>query len=566
MSASLQKQNIVSNFRQISSNKLILAVSCYLVLILNYPFLAKTFSAIVNSADYNVLFLISVPVLFICVFNIIQSMIAIGGFLKPVLIAMVVISSIIAYATLNYGTVFDFAMVQNVVESDSAEAFSYVNLTAIVFILMFGVVPALFIALAKIKKQSILTACINRSKVIGLCIIIVGLIGFSYFANYASVGRNNRDLVHYITPFKLFDASYKYATRHFFSPPREFLELDSTPFLKSSNGNPRVTVVLLGETARAQNFSLNGYEKDTNRFTKDLEIVSFLNISSCGTATAVSVPCMFSRLSKSEYDKQIANSQQNALDVAHLAGVDVLWIDNNNGSCKGVCNRISHIEISPDSQSKYCDGEYCLDEILLTELDKKLKNITHKDTLIVMHMMGSHGPTYYRRYPTNKRIFEPDCPRSDIQNCTNEELVNSYDNTISYTDFVVSQVISRLLQLDESTGSQSTMLYVSDHGESLGEKGVYLHGLPYAFAPAEQTHVPLLFWQDPENSSFSLDCLQNQAQLIASHDNFFDTLLGVLSVQSKLYQKHNDLIAKCKGDSRIAFKQGYGIQTNEETK
>jgi lipid A ethanolaminephosphotransferase len=200
-----------------------------------------------------------------------------------------------------------------------------------------------------------------------------------------------------------------------------------------------------------------------------------------------------------------------------------------------------------------CDGEYCLDEALLLPLADKLKHLTHQDTLIVLHMMGSHGPTYFKRYADKQRLFTPDCQRSDIQNCSHQSLVNTYDNTIAYSDFVLSEIILQLDALAVVENVQTTMLYVSDHGESLGEKGLYLHGMPYALAPTEQTHVPLLLWQNDAQASSNVECLQAVSSEPISHDNLFDMLLGITSVRSTTYQADSDILAKCRtSDSRLA--------------
>jgi lipid A ethanolaminephosphotransferase len=262
---------------------------------------------------------------------------------------------------------------------------------------------------------------------------------------------------------------------------------------------------------------------------------------------------MFSRLTHNQYDKVVAYSQQNVIDIAQLGGMDVLWIDNNNGSCKGVCTRVNTIEIEPTTANEYCDDEYCLDEALLGPLSNKLKQLSTKNTLIVLHMMGSHGPTYYRRYPKDKRVFTPDCARSDIQHCSTESLVNTYDNTIAYTDFVLNEIISQLTSLAHNSGRKTSLLYVSDHGESLGEKGAYLHGLPFAFAPKEQTHVPMIFWNNALSENYNLSCLKRQTGEVASHDNLFDTLLGITNITSRTYQAENDLISPCENPKYLAL-------------
>ena len=166
-------------------------------------------------------------------------------------------------------------------------------------------------------------------------------------------------------------------------------------------------------------------------------------------------------------------------------------------------------------------------------------------------MIGSHGPTYYKRYPKDKRVFTPDCQRSDIQNCSQEELLNTYDNTIAYTDFVLSKVITEMSVLAAKESIETSVLYVSDHGESLGEKGVYLHGLPYTFAPDEQTHIPMIYWADNQQTDVNLNCLNQMSDTPLSHDNIFDTLLSIMSIRSKAYINDNDSFINCKSLSVI---------------
>lgn len=461
-------------------------------------------------------------------------------------------SSLIFYATTNYGTVFDYGMIQNTIETDSAEAISYLNIEAVGYFIVFGIIPGLAIYLVKITYKPFLNESLSRLKLFSFNIFLVFLIGSLFYSDYASVGRNNRELVNYITPYKTYNAIYKYARNNYLYSPLAYKQLDDSPTILRTSESKHVTVFVLGETARAQSFSLNGYKKPTNQYTRQKHVVSFSNMTSCGTATAVSVPCMFSRLNKSDYNKRVASSQQNVIDIIKLAGSDVLWISNNNGSCKGVCSRVETKKIEPDKTNPLCDGEYCYDEVLLEALREKLSNLTNENTLIVLHMIGSHGPTYYKRYPKDKGIFLPDCQRSDIQNCSEEQLINTYDNSIAYTDFVLSKIISQLSELTAKQNVETSMLYISDHGESLGEKGVFLHGLPYAFAPSEQTHIPMLYWNDAQLASFNMNCLNTKSTISLNHDVVFDTLLDLMSVSSKTYNVENDPFRQCKLQGKLA--------------
>ena len=528
-----------------SANQLILFTSAYITLAFNLPFFTKVWDAVTVNSDYNLWFLLSVPLVLFLITVLFNSLFAYKPLLKPMLIFSVCVSSLLFYATYHYGIIFDYGMIQNSIETDQAEALSYFNIYAALFFVFLGVIPSILIYHAKITKLSNAKEAITWLKMVVITLISLSFLVGVFYVNYASVGRNNRELTSYITPFKLYVSSYKYVKRSLNNSPREFIILDAKPSLSKNRGKKSVNVLVLGETARAKNFSLNGYEKPTNKYTQNTGVVSFTDVASCGTATAVSVPCMFSHLDKHNYDKHVANSQQNVLDLIQLAGSKVTWIDNNNGGCKGVCTRVETIVIDENSPNPLCDGEYCLDEILLEYLDKLLAIQSDQNVLIVLHLMGSHGPTYYRRYPSEHRTFLPDCQRSDIQNCTSEELVNTYDNTILYTDFVLALIIKKLQMLSDNNNVNTSMLYISDHGESLGERGIYLHGLPYAFAPEDQTHIPLLLWQD-NLTTINKECLKSVSTQQTTHDSFFNLMLGMQSVKSIVYEPDLDLLEQCR--------------------
>lgn len=536
----------------LTTNQLVMYTCAYVTLVLNAPFILKTSSAILALREFNIFFLLSVPIFLLALSLIIQCFFSFRWITKPILILLVLISSLVFYSTVTYGIVFDYGMIQNTFETDRAEALSYVNVSACIFFIIFGVLPSILIAKIKLIYSTFGGELLSRTKlIIGSCATIF-LIAIVFYSSYASVGRNNRDLIGYVTPYAFIDSTIKYINRNYFHPPLKFSLLDTSPTISNPNNTKSITVLVLGETARSQNFSLNGYENPTNSHTKNLGVVSFKDVTSCGTATAVSVPCMFSRLNRDNYEKRVAIAQQNAIDLIHLSGAEVFWISNNSGGCKGVCARIKTEQISTNSKKPLCDGEYCFDEVLVEALRNKLHSLTNDNTLIVLHMIGSHGPTYYRRYPGNKRVFSPDCQRSDIQNCSQEELVNTYNNTIAYTDLVLAEIITELSALSNENNIETSMIYISDHGESLGESGVYLHGLPYAFAPQEQTKVPMIYWGDQLHHQAKLDCLNGISGQPISHDNVFDILLAEMHVKSKVYQPENNPFNQCNFDTAVA--------------
>jgi lipid A ethanolaminephosphotransferase len=528
---------------QLNTNQLLLITGVYFTFVLNYPFLSRFIKAILALDEFNVLFLLTVPLLLCSLLVILFSVFSIKYIVKPVLVILILASSLVFYGSLHYGIVFDYGMIQNSIETNSAEALSYLNIELFLYFLIFGVIPASLIALCPLTYQYFVSEIISRFILLLLAMTTVFVIAFFYYQDYASVGRNNSHLKKFIVPSQFLSSTYKYAKRNYFDEPLTFVSLDNTPTDTSPN-KKEVIVLVVGETARAENFSVNGYEKPTNSHTQQYQLTSFKNMYSCGTATAVSVPCMFSSLTREKFNRRKADHQQNLLDVMSLAGVDVLWVDNNG--CKNVCSRIPTINIDVNQESPLCDGKHCQDEILLTPLKYKLANLSQNKTVIVLHMMGSHGPTYFKRYPNQHKKFIPDCNRSDIQNCSSEELINTYDNTIAYTDYVLSQVIEQLKNLPNNMNK--SMVYISDHGESLGESGVYLHGFPYAFSPKEQRHIPMLVWMSQQNQQKNNDpkCLTQLADSgNYSHDNIYHSMLGLLDINSSTYQESLDIFSKC---------------------
>ena len=523
-----------------TSAQFILLSSLVLTSIFNAPFLSAVYNAVLPNSLREWTFFLSVPILLTFLTVVILSLL--GAFLLPRLTVGITfaISSLLLYGTVSYGVIFDKSMIQNVIETNSGEAFSYLNSTLFVFFALLGLLPVIAVCNQEINGK--LLARIKQTLILnGIALIAVAMIGACFYKDYAAVGRNNKDLTKYIIPFAFYDSGYKYLRDTYFYPPLSYRVLDKAPTIQQQKNNfPTTTVLVVGETARADKFESNGYTKSTTPLTRELGAISFHNVTSCGTATAVSVPCMFSRLSREDYNPRIAESQDNVLDIIHRAGAEVTWIDNNS-SCKGVCKRINTIEFDPSRDSTLCDGDYCFDEVLTNILQEVLSKPTDKNRVIILHMIGSHGPTYFRRYPSTFTKFVPDCPRSDIQNCDEQSLVNTYDNTIAYTDYVLSKVIQELSNIPNAS-----MLYLSDHGESLGEKGLYLHGFPYQIAPEEQTHIPMLFWTSEFGHSKYRECVQQLASTPYSQDNLFDTLLGLSQVNSTVYQPQMDILHECK--------------------
>jgi lipid A ethanolaminephosphotransferase len=298
-----------------------------------------------------------------------------------------------------------------------------------------------------------------------------------------------------------------------------------------------LTILVIGEAARADRFSLNGYPRETNPLLQKEEIFSFRNVSSCATSTETSVPCMFSIYNRRSYSDRKGKSTENLLDVLKHAGVNILWRDNNSHS-KGVALRIPYEDYKKPDKNSVCDEE-CRDEGMLVGLQAYIDGQANGDILIILHQMGNHGPAYYKRYPKSFEKFKPVCETKQLNECSNEEINNAYDNAIAYTDYFLWKAIQLLKQ--NSAKFETALIYFSDHGESLGEKGLYLHGIPYIMAPDEQKRIATIFWLG-ESFKAPKKILKNKISREYSHENLFHTALGLFEINTYLYDKKKDII------------------------
>jgi lipid A ethanolaminephosphotransferase len=248
---------------------------------------------------------------------------------------------------------------------------------------------------------------------------------------------------------------------------------------------------------------------------------------------------MFSSLNKDDYSHAQGKNMSNVLDVLNYAGVEVLWRDNNSSSAS-VANRLPFEDYKSSSINSVCDTE-CRDQGMLSDLQNYINAHKEKDIVVILHTMGSHGPAYYKRYPEQFEKFTPVCETNQLNECSNEQINNAYDNTIVYTDYVLAKTIELLKNNQDSF--KTAMFYMSDHGESLGENGLYLHGMPYFMAPDEQIHVGSMLWFDERFSKdINIDELKSIANKKLSHDNIFHTLLGLMNIKTTVYNEELDFI------------------------
>jgi lipid A ethanolaminephosphotransferase len=457
----------------------------------------------------------------------------------------IVISAILGYHSYAFGVQFDKTMLINILATHSEEAFELVTWRMIAWVVFVGFIPAIAILWVRAKATTAWWRhpAINVSLIV-IPIVVALFVAYLQLQRYAAAVRERTISFHTVAPVNLVGATVSLMiASHAETIVREHVGLDAK--VGANLAKPRLLVFVLGETARAQSQSLNGYAKDTNPRMIAERVINFPFTESCGTATSFSVPCMFSGFTLEEFSIPKALSRETLVDVIATAGVKVWWRDNDSG-CKGVCDRVDVIDVTYSTDPRFCPKRgNCYDEILLDGLEAKIQKETG-NMVVFLHLKGSHGPAYYRRYPKAFERFTPTCKTSDLSSCTNDALRNAYDNTILYSDHVKGEVVEMLKRLSPQFATM--MFYASDHGESLGERGLYLHGLPYAFAPEEQTRVPMFAWFSPqylELEKLSETCMRRQSRPGMKHDHIYSTVLGLLDIQTELYKPERDIFAEC---------------------
>ena len=477
-----------------------------------------------------------------------------GKLLKPVLTVFFFSAASGAYFMMSYGIVIDSTMITNVIQTDTKEALDLFNWRMLVSFAILGLLPAWVLWKTPLKSLRVGQQLLGNAlmAVLSIAILLASLLAI--FQDFSSIMRNHTQLRYLINPLNSYYAIGMVAAKPFQRDNKTLLPVgqDAKLVTAKATDKPPLILLVLGETARMGNFGLNGYDRNTTPELSKENTVSLRGVMSCGTSTATSVPCMFSHLGKEDFESR-KNNYESLIDVLHHAGLALLWIDNQSG-CKSVCERVPQALTKELKHPTLCKGGECFDEIMLHQLDERIQALPAerraKGVVVVMHQMGSHGPAYYKRVPDNFKKFQPECKSNALQECSREQVVNSFDNTILYTDHFLGQAIQ---WLKKSNATHATaMLYVSDHGESLGENNLYLHGLPYRVAPDVQKRVPWISWwssQFESQTGLSSACLKKKINAPLTHDNYFHSVLGMVGVRTEVYQAKLDVHADCRTSS-----------------
>ena len=519
-----------------SNAKLIIFVSIFLVLFGNIAFFDNV-TDIYPLTLSNFAFLGSLAIVLASLIVLLLIFSTYKYTTKPLLIATLLVSSLTSYFMDSYSAVIDPTMIQNIVQTNIDESMDLLNFKLVLYFLILGMLPSIVVYRTKIQYGALKTELASKLKVIVVCFLLMIFLILIFSKFYTSFIREHKPLRYYTNPINTVYSIGKYISIRFQGSEAAVHALGTDAHIPAADIDRELIILVVGEAARADRFSLNGYPRETNPLLKKEGVISFTNMRSCGTSTAVSVPCMFSNFGREEYSDINAKHTQNVLDVLTHAGVHVLWRDNNSDS-KGVALHVPYEDFKNPINNPICDVE-CRDEGMLSGLQAYIAGKKQGDILIVLHQMGNHGPAYYKRYPQSFEQFKPVCKTSQLESCSREEISNAYDNAILYTDYFLSKVIGLLKQ--NSKGFETAMIYMSDHGESLGEAGIYLHGLPYFMAPDEQKHIGAVMWFGDE---FHIDqsALRNQSANEYTHDNLFHTILGLMEIDTSVYEKNKDIV------------------------
>lgn len=483
--------------------------------------------------------------------------------LKPAATLLLLATATSGYFMLAYQVVIDPGMMTNVVETDVREAADLWSPWLAAYLVLVAGPPVWAVWTTRLRRSAAVPQLLRNLAAAagGIVLSIVAIL--TVFQPLASAMRNHKELRYMMSPFNSLYAASVVASRPFTGKVGPLLPVGrDASFVDASTGKPPLLVLVLGETARSVNFGLNGYARDTTPELAALGVASFTNAWSCGTSTAASLPCMFSHLGRQGF-AGLRQPQENLLDVLHHAGLAVLWVDNQAG-CKGICDRVPSARVTSAAESELCRGGECLDGMLLEGLEDRIQSLPAdrraRGAVLVLHQMGSHGPAYWRRSPAAFKRYLPECPSASLQECSREQVVNSYDNSIAYTDAVLASVIGWLKQ--RSDRWDTAMIYVSDHGESLGENNLYLHGLPYAIAPDVQKHVPWITWLSEgfeRRAGLSMECLQRGRRALLTHENYFHSVVGLLDVRTSVYSPALDAYSQCTQSRRKVDEGAPGI-------
>nr|WP_233074067.1 phosphoethanolamine--lipid A transferase EptA [Flavobacterium sp. IB48] len=481
-------------------------------LFFHYPFFKFVFHNIDYKSFNGIIIIISLVVAMIVAnfFAFYLFLFISKYFGKFLLVLFFTISAIAVYFINTYSVIIDESMIGNILNTNYDESSSFFSFKLIIYVLFLGILPSLYI----IKTEIVNVPAKTFLKTISLTLLFLLILVFVNAGNWLWIDKNSKTLGGLAMPW-----SYSVNTSLFYIHKHKKNEKEILlPNATIKDNKKSVVILVIGESARSQNFSLYGYKKNTNPYLSKTENLYHFDATSSATYTTAGVKAILDYKKTDDLYEILPN-------YLYRNDVEVVWRTTNWGEPPVHIKNYQKRDVLMPS----CKGEGCnYDEILLTGLKKQILASAKKKILIILHTSTSHGPTYSKKYPKQFETFKPVCNSVELGNCSQTELINAYDNTIVYTDYILHTIIEDLKQLKDYN---STMLFVSDHGESLGEKNLYMHGLPLSIAPKEQYEIPFIVW-------VSNDSIKLKPNQTLSQQNVFHSVLKFLNVQSPIYDEN----------------------------
>ncbi|MBS9780277.1 MAG: sulfatase-like hydrolase/transferase [Moraxellaceae bacterium] len=447
---------------------------------------------------------------------------------KFLIIVLFNINAIAFFYFDSYSVILNKTMIGNIVHTNTTEASSFLSVQLLTTWFIFGVIPSIFIA--KIKLIAITKKVFFEQLVIAFLLFI----GIAYGASTQWIGwlnKNERILGSMLLPW-----SYLVNTPRYFSADNtQSREQILLPKASIKNNEKALFVLVIGESSSRESYSLYGYQRNTNpQLAKIKNLVPYY-AESCDTYTMVGLKCILEH-------KKTDKLYEPLPSYLYRSGVDVVWRTLNDGE--------PYIQTRAFQNqtyfSKICSEKNCgFDEVILSDLQGEINKSNTDKMLLVLHLNPSHGSRYDTKYPKEFEKFTPVCHENDPTACEQQEVVNAYDNTIVYTDHILASLIKKLAKIQDR---KVAMLYVSDHGESLGKDGVYFHAKDMSIAPKRQYQVPFMVWTSDNARKPKLDySVKNglpEGKTGLSQHNVFHSVLDFLAVDSPVFDKEKSVFYK----------------------
>lgn len=396
-----------------------------------------------------------------------------GRLVGKVILAITFIGNAITLYFINtYEVLVTDQMMGNVFNTQLSEASGFFSFAFILYILLLGVPPCLYIFLRKFDygkgKQ-----CLSR---VGIALGIILSVVAVNIKNTTWIDRNSTELGSLLMPW-----SYIVNSVRFWNAERKRnAEEIKLPDAELADSSRQVCVLIIGESARRDRFSLYGYERETNPLLAK-DTVTALIANAAATYTTAGVKAILDHAETNKLYEILPN-------YLYRNGIDVLWRTTNWGEPPVHIEKYHQVE---QIKERYQEANTEYDEVLLTGLKEEINSSTNNKVFVVLHTSTSHGPTYNKKYPAEFEKFTPVCNTVEMSKADPTELNNAYDNSILYTDYLIHSTIEVLRGV---TDRSCCVLFVSDHGESLGENNLYMHGVPMSMAPREQIEIPFIVW------------------------------------------------------------------------